>query len=318
MREPGSDSTYLIIGGTGFLGKNLVKLLTARHKRTVVVGTGKNYHPVSSEMYIPAGELTIDSIPKKYRERLIMIDFAYASVPNTSFEDPINDFSKNLLNIIRYLDFAKAVRAIRYVYISSGGTVYGDTVAEQINEETANYPISPYGITKMACERYVHMYHFIDKLDTCIVRPSNVFGPFQKPFRGQGFIATVLALLFQDKPANIFGNGDIIRDYLYVDDFCNALMDVIEYGKNGEVYNVGYGLGYSINDVLKQINLIALNEGKVLQLNHLPPRPFDVKKNILDISKIQALNGWKPLMPLQKGLDRTWEWMKSYLTAVSR
>ncbi len=304
------NNIYLIIGGAGFLGKNLVIFLLARKVDVVVVGTRETYHPVGNEKYVKSIDEVTQCVGLDRCANLVIVDLAYASVPNTSFEDPINDFSRNLYNIIKHLEFAKYVKCRRYVYVSSGGTVYGDSKNVLLKEEDSNYPISPYGITKMACERYVQMYHVVHHLNTCIIRPSNVYGPEQKPFRGQGFIATTLALILLNKPAMIFGNGNIVRDYLFVKDFCSGVLDVILYGANGQTYNLGYGRGHSINEAIETINVVVSKEERHLNVCYKDDRPFDVKTNVLDIKKIQKLNGWRPEISFEKGIGITWQWMK--------
>lgn len=147
-----------------------------------------------------------------------------------------------------------------------------------------------------------------------IVRPSNIYGPGQKPFRGQGFIATAIGSALKGSVVQVFGDGTHVRDYVYVSDFCTALKGVIEKGANGSVYNIGFGKGYTINEVAKKIG--EVNAGlPSLQLNHLPQRPFDVHYNVLDHKKLTALTGWNPVVSLEEGLVHSANWITDYLRA---
>jgi UDP-glucose 4-epimerase len=307
------ETAFVLIGGAGFLGKSFSNLLTQINRGFFVVEKGdldndllisKNYSRKLSEL----------------RERIfsqnsecVIIDFAYASVPKTSFDDPVNDFSENLSNVIKHLDFALALKASRYVYISSGGTIYGNQGRGLVGEDFPTLPISPYGISKLACERYVNMYYITHGLDTLIVRPSNIYGPGQKPFRGQGFISTALACAYQNKSIAVFGDGAQVRDYLYVSDFCGALVEVISNGIAGGVYNIGSELGYSINNVIDQMNNVTKREGKGLKVEYLENRPFDVTYNVLDCKKIKSSTEWRPTTDLAIGINQTWQWINQFM-----
>lgn len=305
------DFVFVLIGGSGFLGRNLAQLFLRKEARVVIVGRANKYVTTGAEEYYSTSqlkELTQELILKKINP--IIIDLAYGSVPNTSFENPVWDFSENLSIVIKHLTFALEVKALRYIYISSGGTVYGNTEEHAINERSSNFPISPYGITKMACERYVNMYRVVHGLSTMIIRPSNVYGPGQKPFRGQGFVSTALALLFEKKPITVYGDGYITRDYLYIDNFVHAVEDVVQYGKIGEIYNIGSNLGVTINEVIDHINILGVNK---LSVQRVEARPFDVNYNVLDTTKVKQLNGWFPETNLTTGITQTWEWVRNYM-----
>ncbi|MGC3946010.1 MAG: NAD-dependent epimerase/dehydratase family protein [Chryseolinea sp.] len=305
-REP----TYVVIGGAGFMGRNFVSHLLKSQRNVIVVGRSTSYDPLGSEQYFSAGP-AIQNVLKQQTSPLVIVDFAYTSIPMTSFDDPISDFSSNLLRTIQYLDLAKELNVRRYVYISSGGTVYGDAARLPVNEEAPNFPVSPYGITKLACERYVGMYHHVYGLKTLIIRPSNIYGPYQRPFRGQGFIATALSSASQNQPINVFGDGSTIRDYLYISDFCAALSAAIDTGIDGQIYNIGSSLGITIHDLIDALQNMLVQENKQLAVSFQPGRPYDVGKNVLDSSKLREISLWKPAVDLHQGLKLTWQWLKS-------
>jgi UDP-glucose 4-epimerase len=311
--------SYVLFGGDGFLGRAFRRTIAGDDKRVTVIGRSENI-VVEDARYFSINKHSLNDIYHSIGKPAdtVIIDFAYASVPKTSFENPIKDFSVNLNNIVNHLEFAKQIKAAHYIYISSGGTVYGNGDGKIINEAALNFPISPYGITKMACERYVNMYHAIYGIKTCIVRPSNVYGPGQKPYKGQGIVATALAQAYKSAAIEIFGYKDVIRDYIFVDDFCRGLDSIIKYGEDGAIYNLGFGKGYSISDVIKIINDVLSSEGIELNYTLSKRRPYDVARNVLDITKLQQISNWRPEIDLEVGVQYTSEWIKNYLSNLSR
>ncbi len=310
-----NNISFLLIGGGGFIGKALSDFLDRKGFDVTAILRGQisnaaNDHSLKDKSYY---NLLLENA--KFNKNVV-IDLAYTSVPGTSFSDPVKDFSENLYNVISHLEFARQLPNVTYVYISSGGTVYGNSaVTLPIKESSANNPLSPYGITKLACEKYVLMYKEVYGMDVRIVRPSNVYGNGQLPFRGQGFIATAIAKILGGETIQIFGDGGAIRDYLHVDDFSSAVMDVITYGSNGEVYNVGSGIGLSINEVLSEIgNHIT---GYPVNVDFLPLRPFDVAYNVLDNKKISEINSWQPSIAFPQGLSSTIAWIHTFLNKQS-
>jgi UDP-glucose 4-epimerase len=158
------------------------------------------------------------------------------------------------------------------------------------------------------------MHHRIQGLHSVVVRPSNIYGPGQIPFRGQGLVATALGLAYTGKALQVFGSGNTIRDYLYIDDFCKALLKIIEFGGSGETYNIGSGVGVTINELIGEINGILGKEGRKLLVEHLPERPFDVPYNVLNSVKLRSICKWQPETNLSAGIVNTWQWVKAYLS----
>jgi UDP-glucose 4-epimerase len=304
-----SSNHMCLIGGAGFLGTALRRHLCQDGGEPVVVGRSQSVQLEVQERYFAATDGSLQSYLAEHGTSTI-VDFAYATVPSTSFEDPVADFSLNLGAVLRHLQLSLDVGANSYVFISSGGTVYGDPGCDPIPETAPNSPVSPYGITKLACEHYVLLFNKIHALPAIIVRPSNVYGPGQIPFRGQGLIATAFAAALRGVSLRIYGDGSQVRDYLYVDDFCAGLTDAMNAGEAGQVYNLGSGTGTSVRELLEQIAEIVVHDGCALDVDWREERPFDVHCNILDTRKLRSLNEWVPKVPLERGLKATWEWIK--------
>lgn len=300
-----------VIGGAGYIGRAVVEELIRRGDRQVVVVGREDAAP-----HLPASVRYVQHPPDTTTEQLVhtlrsvdeVIDLAYATVPQTSFQNPVNDILVNVPEAVRLFEQAAKLPLRKFVWISSGGTVYGPAATMPLTESHPTNPISPYGITKLAIEKYAHMYFHFSKLPIVCVRPANAFGPGQRPYAGQGFVGTAIASLLDGRTLNIFGQEGTIRDYLHVRDVASGIVAALVDGHPGEVYNLGSGEGHSNRHVLDALLPLAQAQGLVPDIRVLPERPFDVKANVLDIRKIHAHTGWQPSQPFRKALIETWEW----------
>lgn len=305
-----SSGSYCLIGGTGFLGTALRRRLRDLGRPVVVVGRASNTSLDPGERYVRDSDLERFVRDGGSEHFEAVVDLAYATVPSTSAVDPVADVTVNLRAVLNHLDAARSLNARRYAFISSGGTIYGDSNGEPIPETAPQRPISPYGISKLACEHYAMMMHRRGELSAVILRPSNVYGPGQRPFRGQGLIATALASALQGQQLAVFGDGSQVRDFLFVDDFCDGLMAAIAHGEAGETFNLATGQGLTIRNVLEQVSGLVARDGYRLDLEWRAGRPFDVRHNVLDVTKLSQSSGWRPGTAFADGLRRTWEWIK--------
>jgi UDP-glucose 4-epimerase len=203
-----------------------------------------------------------------------------------------------------------AKRKIKLLLISSGGTVYGNVQSNLIIERQILKPISPYGVTKKVIEDYAYLFSQTHGLNYLCVRPGNPFGPGQAPFVGQGFVSTAMASVINKKPLIIFGEGDTVRDYIYIDDLAAGIIMTLTHGKLFETYNIGTGIGHTNVEVLKKIEKILASNTNVI---HQPARLFDVKFNVLNSSKLESDTGWKPKISLEEGLALHLNWLKKSL-----
>ena len=240
-----------------------------------------------------------------------IVDLAHATVPKTSFDDPIRDLTLNLPFNVKLLELASLRKLRRIVFVSSGGTVYGDANYLPIDESHPTNPISPYGITKLAIEKYGLMYWRTRQLPIVIVRPSNPYGPGQYPNLGQGFIAAAIHNVIREQPITVFGERGAVRDYIYIDDLAAGIAAALDFGTPGSIYNIGSGSGLSNISVIEKIDLLAGASGSPRATIRIePPRSFDVAQNVLSVKKMAEELNWKPMMGIDEGLDRTWSWMR--------
>lgn len=302
-----------LIGGNGFIGSHLASLLAASGRELTVVG--RSAAPVR-KLPIGAKYVCGDYGDTRLLRKLIsqadeVVDFAYATVPQTSFADPIFDIRANLPPSVSMLRSAAEAGLRRVVLVSSGGTVYGVARSLPINEEHPTDPISPYGITKLAIEKYGLMFHRLTGLPVIIVRPGNAFGPGQIPEVGQGFVATAIARVLSDREVTIYGQEGTIRDYVHVTDLARGIASALEHGQPGCCYNIGTGIGRSNLDVLRAIEPLASTHGRRIELSVDERRGFDVPVNVLDSARLKEVSGWTPQVPFEAGIEETWNFLAS-------
>jgi len=303
-----------VIGGGGFIGAYLIDALIASGREVFVLG--RKPQP-SLPIHAKASYAQCDYANRELLRSQIkyvneIIDLAYATVPQTSFLDPIFDLQSNLPSSVGLLEEALNVGQLKTIlYVSSGGTVYGQVSQLPITEETPTSPLSPYGITKLTVERYMLMYHKLHNLPAVVVRPANAYGKGQKPFTGQGFIATAMGATLQRKPATIFGENGTVRDYVHVKDVASGILAALNHGQKGNVYNIGSGLGRNNREILAQIDQISKPEGFEVSIEVQNSRAFDVPANVLNFGKLLACSGWLPKVDFNEGVAEMWQHIKS-------
>lgn len=302
----------LVIGGGGFIGAHLVSSLLATGRQVTVLGRKQ---AAASKLPVGAAYQAGDFGQRDVLCELLdrhqeVVHLAYATVPNTSFENPLADLLQNLPPTVQLLS-EMAARNQKLVLVSSGGTVYGEAIHLPIREDHPTRPISPYGVTKLTLENYAHLYSVTHGLKFICVRPANAYGEGQRPFGGQGFIATAMASALARRPIKVYGPTGVVRDYIYVTDLVAGIVSALEHGRLSETYNIGSGRGLSNMDVLKSIFPLMQEAGHSLQVEHWPERVFDVKANVLDSSKLHEHTGWAPQISFESGLHRTLDWLRS-------
>lgn len=306
------STNTLVIGGAGYIGAHLVPQLIATGRKVTVLGRSAM---LQVELHADVTYVVGDFAQQNLIRRLLdthqeVVHLAYASVPNSSFANPLADLLQNLPPTVQLFSEA-ADRGVKLVFVSSGGTVYGEAVELPIRETHATKPISPYGVTKLTLENYAYLYAATHGLKFICVRPANAFGVGQRPFIGQGFIATAMASAMKGMPIHIYGEQGTIRDYLYVSDLASGIVSALEHGKLSETYNLGSGLGLSNFDVVQAFKPLLFEIGCEVCIENLPERAFDVRANVLDASKLNKHTGWARKVTFEEGLCRTRDWLRT-------
>lgn len=299
----------IVIGGAGFIGSMVSQALMQSGRDVTVVGR----RPPGPHTSSLACTYRCADLGNRAQMREILepgcevIDLAYATVPKTSFGDPAFDLLANLPGSVTLLEESIAAGVHRLLLVSSGGTVYGPPQGLPIHESHPTAPISPYGITKLTIEHYALMFHHTRELPVVIVRPANAYGVHQRSRTGQGFLAAAIDAILSQRQIEIYGPAGTIRDYIHVADVANGILAALNFGLEGEIYNLGTGIGSSNLDAISLLQPITQNGGYSVQVKHLPARRFDVEANVLDCQKLRSISRWKPQVSLQQGLAEMWD-----------
>ena len=297
----------LVLGGNGFIGTHLVRALKLAGVRPRVLDrAGSLRGEEQSGVEYLFGDFSDPSI---VAEALIDVDvvahLVSTTVPGSASADPISDISGNLIGSVKFLEQMRLSGVRRIVYLSSGGTVYGNTDEESLREESATNPISSYGAVKLAVEKYLGVYGRQYGVRATILRVSNPYGPNSRHIGLQGVIPTFFSRLIEKQPIRIWGTGENIRDYIYISDLSNAILKAIEQDKPG-IYNVGSGTGISIKEIIDIVSEVSAIRPEI---EFLPDRPFDVKRVVLDVSKFSRTFDWAPTIELREGCRMYWHWL---------
>lgn len=304
----------LLIGGSGFIGQHLAHACRSAGMAVRI-----------ADAVVPADtphDCNIEYIQGDYREpeflrRIIdNVDYVVHLVHNTMLLNIDCNMSveieRNILPAIQLMDICSTSCISKLLFVSSGGTVYGNPVShEPISEDASTHPVSVYGTTKLMIEHLGFLYHAQKNLPFIVARPGNAYGQGQLPFRGQGFIATAFASARFGKPMSVFGDGSVVRDYIHVIDIADALVALLQHGRIGEAYNVGTARGTSLRTLIDDfVTPILSMEGLTLTCNYEPERRADVGYNVLSNDKLLSDAGFSPRISLDEGLRNTWEWLK--------
>jgi UDP-glucose 4-epimerase len=234
--------------------------------------------------------------------------------PEVSNKDPIADLQINTVASVWLLELCRAAAVRKVVFLSSGGTVYGIPSVVPTPETAPTDPISAYGINKLMVEKYLHLYHHLHGLRTIVVRAANPFGPYQSPYRRQGVVAALIEMYLAGRPVELWGDGHVVRDFVYISDLVEALVRAAHYDGPHQIMNIGSGVGRSLLELVRSIG-IALDMPHATII-HKPARRADVPSNVLDISLARSELDWEPRTEWITGLQITADWIREACRAL--
>jgi len=302
----------LVLGGGGFLGSAIVdRLLAAGYGVRVFerprVAPYRIFAAAEPLEWMSGDVLSAHDLTEAMAGMETVIHLVSTTLPKGSNDDPVYDVQSNLVGTLQILNAMVQRKVRRMVFVSSGGTVYGVPRYVPIDERHPTDPQVSYGITKLAIEKYVALYQRLHGIRPVILRLANPYGERQRVETAQGAVAVFLHRALRGEPIEIWGDGSVTRDYLYVGDVAAAFLAAVRYEGPESVFNIGSGTGTSLNELLALLECVL---GRTVQRRYLPGRPFDVPVNVLDSSLAQRELGWAPRTSMEEGVARTAAWQK--------
>ena len=300
--------SILFIGGAGFIGSSIIRRLQHEDCEIHVcepIGANtqrlngleaKAYHVLLSD---------IESVRRIIQENDIemVVHLVSTLIPGSSYEDYKDEYKNVILPSIELMELC-AKQKVRFVFFSSGGTVYGNrTDLQPFKETDAMNPISYYGWSKQMMENSILFMNRTIGLDYLVLRPSNAFGHGQNLYGKQGLVAVTIGKLLRNEEIEVWGDGLAVRDYIYVDDLANIFVKLIEKDIHNTTLNIGSGRGYSVNDVLAFLKIVS---GKELKIVYRNPRPVDVSNMVLDTTRLKEIINYE-LTPFMDGIRQFYE-----------
>jgi UDP-glucose 4-epimerase len=305
----------LVLGGGGFIGSHLCEALLDSGRSVRVFdrpGAQQNLPPsLLQRVEWRDGDITDPAAVQKALEGCsVVFHLVSSTLPKNSNDQPVYDLQSNLIPLVQLLEQLRAGPSRKVIFVSSGGTVYGRPTVVPIPETHATDPLCSYGITKLAGEKYLSLYRELYGVRSVVLRLANPFGERQRPTAQQGAVAVFLHKALLDETIEIWGDGEIVRDYLYVKDAARALVQAIAYDGPHHVFNLGSSQGHSLNAVLREIEVLL---GRPVRVRYAAARSFDVPDNVLAIERARKELGWTPSTGFTEGLAHTLRWMESLL-----
>jgi len=301
----------IIYGGAGFIGSHTTETLLDNDFEVTVFdkinASRKNLTDVLDKIKFIEGDFNnaID-IKESLKNQDFVIHLVSSTLPADSNLNPQYDVETNLVSSLSLFEECVNQKIKKVIFISSGGTIYGNPLKLPINEKHPTNPTSSYGIIKLAIEKYLSLYKSLKGLDYTVLRFSNPFGERQNPLSGQGLISNLLYRIKNRQTLEIWGDGKVIRDYFYIKDGANAIYHAIKNQSQSNIFNISSSRGYSVNQILDRFRKVLNLKFKV---KYTAGRKFDVGKNILDNSRAQNILKWKPETAFNKALMKTWSYI---------
>jgi UDP-glucose 4-epimerase len=302
----------LVTGGAGFIGSNVADRFVALGHEVAVfddLSSGfREFVPAAARFYHAdlADSAAVDAALADFRPEIVDHHAAQIDV-RRSVSEPRFDARVNILGTLGLLESATRHGVRKFVYASTGGALYGEGRTLPATEDHPINPEAPYGVSKHTVEHYLYLWKLLHGLDYTVLRYPNVYGPRQNPHGEAGVNAIFIGLMLEGKRPRIFGSGEQVRDYLYVDDVVAANEIALTKG-SGEMLNLGTGVGTSVLQIFSALrDIIGFPGEPVFE----PPRPGEIQKIYLDATHARQVLGWTPKVAFREGLERTVAWSRA-------
>ena len=301
----------LVTGGAGFIGSHTVDGYIEQGHDVVVIddlstGKAENVNQRASFVKIGIEDPSVEEIFREHNPEVLNHHAAQMDV-RRSVENPLFDAGVNLLGTLNLLQNCVKYDVKKVVFASSGGTVYGEQEKFPADEEHPLKPLSPYGVSKLAGEKYLYFYKMAHGLEYTALRYANVYGPRQNPHGEAGVVAIFIQKLLSGEQPVINGDGLQTRDFVYVEDVAQANIVALEGDKSGE-FNIGTGIETDINTIFRKLLEITGIDAEEV---HAPTKPGEQQRSVIDNSKAREILNWSPGISLEDGLKKTVEFFQT-------
>lgn len=305
----GQRPSCIVLGGGGFLGINLCRRLTSSGYRVRAFGRSCQFKDAIGRVEWLEGDFSDSAaLTTAVKNHDIVFHLIHGATPQSANFDMVGDLRQSVEPSLALFDICCKLGVKRIVFVSSGGTIYGPSAKIPIAETAATDPITAYGIGKLAIEKYLALYAHLFGLDYRILRVANPFGPFQTARKNQGVIAAIIARALNNEPIEIWGDGSVVRDYIYVDDVTAALECAMLDRSDFRIFNIGSGRGRSLQETIANIQAMLKSE---ITIKWKQGRPVDVPVSVLSIERAKTALGWEPRTSFADGLRQTLAWWQS-------
>jgi UDP-glucose 4-epimerase len=301
-----NDKGVLLLGGAGFMGRALSTRLRERGHDVHVVVRGTTLDVPDGISVHGGGMENTELLRRLLPQFRTVVHLASATTPSLSSRTPSLEANLNIAPTLGLLEELQRHPEVRLVYISSGGAVYGNPQQDLVAESADLRPLSFYGAGKVAVEGFLQCFQRLAGNAVVILRPSNLYGPGQPRYQGFGVVRTMLQHMLDRSTMEIWGDGSVVRDFIYIDDMTSAIECVLEDGHACGTFNVGSGVGCSLNDLKNLIEDVCNDK---FSIRYERSRSIDVRRIVLDASSMKEHFGWTAGTDLREGIAKTWEWL---------
>lgn len=296
----------LVLGGTGFIGKTLVKKLEKHGHFVRTYSRSKCFAGSKSVQHIQ-GDFSIgENLEAALKDIDVVYHLICSTLPSLPHSESSNDIEVNILGTIRLLNLMCASKIKKIIFASSGGTVYGVPEYLPLDELHSTDPICSYGISKLTIEKYLRIFTLNSEIDAVALRISNPYGPYHNIKNSQGLINTICYNIRNNLPITIWGDGSVVRDYIYIDDLGDAMVSALNETGKFLVANIGSGIGFSVNTIIQKVLYISACNPNI---QYHAARSFDIQECFLSNSYAQKILKWSPKIEINTGIKKTIDWL---------
>jgi len=304
-------SRCLIFGGNGFLGSHLAEGLLSKGHEVIIFDHFKrdsiNLNSIINDITIIKGEFTDEEvISNSISDVDYVFHFISTTTPATAIHNPVYDIESNVIPAVKMLQIAAESGVKKIIFPSSGGTIYGEVKKIPIDESSPLNPQNPYAISKLAIEKYLAYFYCQYGMDYLIFRYSNPYGERQNPLGNQGVIPIFLNKIKHCENPIIYGDGSMVRDYIYIKDAIDATLLLLNAKTPHKIFNIGSGEGTSLNELIQIMNAVL---GRTINPAYIEKNDYSTSKIVLDITRVSQTTGWLPHTSLNEGIEKTWKWI---------